>query len=69
MTESKTWWRSATIWGALASMLAHLLSFLGYQLAESETQWVAENAPALAGMIADMIAIGGRVRARKRLGR
>ena len=65
MQDRKPWYKSVTIWGVIASGMAHLASLFGLEFTDPQIQLIAEKGPAIAGIAADFIAAWGRTRASK----
>jgi hypothetical protein len=68
MEETKQWYRSKTVWGALIAILAALLPSMGMELDDSAQGQLADNLVSLAGAIGGLVAIYGRLTAERRLG-
>lgn len=67
MTETKKWYESSGIWGAVATVVVGALSALGYA-----TEGLAENVEAVitsaAAAVTGAIALRGRLKATKKIG-
>lgn len=68
MDETKQWYQSKTVWGALIAILASLLPAMGMELDDGTQGQLADNLVSLAGAIGGLVAIYGRLTAEKRLG-
>ena len=68
MDETKQWYLSKTVWGALIAILASLLPAMGVELDAGTQARLADNLVSLAGAIGGLVAIYGRLTAEKRLG-
>jgi hypothetical protein len=67
MDETKQWYQSKTVWGALIAIIASLLPAMGMELDGSVQGQLADNLVSLAGAIGGLVAIYGRLTAEKRL--
>jgi hypothetical protein len=68
MDETKQWYLSKTVWGALIAIIASLLPAMGMQLDADAQGQLADNLVSLAGAFGGLVAIYGRLTAEKRLG-
>jgi len=68
MNDSKQWYLSKTVWGALVAILASLLQVSGIDFDAAGQDQLADNLVALSGAIGGLIALYGRMSAEKRLG-
>jgi hypothetical protein len=68
MDETKQWYLSKTVWGALIAIVASLLSGMGLELGAGVQDRLADDLVSLAGAIGGLIAIYGRLTAEKRVG-
>lgn len=68
MDETKQWYLSKTVWGALIAIIASLLSGMGLELGAGAQDRLADDLVSLAGAIGGLIAIYGRLTAEKRVG-
>ena len=72
MAETKKWYLSKGVWGAILTLAGPLLASLGVDLDESTQSLVAEKAAALAGAVATVIggvlALWGRLSASTAIG-
>ena len=66
--ESKKWYQSVTIWGAVISTLGKAGAAFGYEMADADVQALAVGIPAVVSFVGDFIAIVGRLRASKTIG-
>jgi len=70
MKDTKGWYQSKTIWGAIISIVATLISILTHKTISPETQQVIVNqivniATAVAAIAGGIMAIVGRLKADK----
>ena len=68
MDETKQWYLSKTVWGALVAIAASLLRGMGLELGPDAQSQLADDFVSLAGAIGGLIAIYGRLTAEKRVG-
>ena len=68
MDETKQWYLSKTVWGALVAIAASLLQGMGLELGPDAQSQLADDFVSLAGAIGGLIAIYGRLTAEKRVG-
>ena len=68
MEETKQWYLSKTVWGALVAILASVLHAGGFELGSAAQNELADGIVALVGAIGGLLAIYGRLSADKRLG-
>lgn len=67
MDDTKAWYRSKTIWGALLAIFASLANIFGVEIAGAEQAALAEHVVALVAAAGGILAIIGRVGARRTL--
>jgi hypothetical protein len=68
MENSKQWYQSKTVWGALVAIVASLLHVSGMDLDAGGQQQLADSLVAISGAVGGLIALYGRLRADKKLG-
>jgi hypothetical protein len=68
MIDTKYWYQSKTVWGALIAILASVLQAGGFELDEGAQGEFAEGIVALMGAVGGLLALYGRLSADKRLG-
>lgn len=68
MDETKQWYLSKTVWGALIAIFASLVPAMGMELDAGTQGRLADDLVSLAGAIGGLIAIYGRLTADKRVG-
>lgn len=68
MNDTKQWYQSKTVWGALIAIAASLLQAGGVDLDVAGQDQLADNLVAISGAVGGLIAIYGRLKAEKRLG-
>lgn len=64
MDESKDWYRSKTIWGALLAVGASLVQFMGVEVSPGDQMVIADSAVSIAGAIGGLLAVYGRLTAK-----
>ena len=71
MEETKPWWQSKTIWGAIITIVALILSLFGVQIDEQTKQVLVNEfvaaATAIGGIVGAVLSIYGRIKAEKRI--
>ena len=67
MNETKEWWKSKTVWGALVSMGASLAALRGFELDGLSQDQLAGALAALASAVGAAVAILGRFQARSEI--
>lgn len=67
MGELKNWYMSKTVWGGLVAILASCANLLGLDIAPHEQSGLVDGLTALAAAAGGLVAIWGRISARKRL--
>jgi len=67
MSDMKEWYLSKTVWGGAVAILASFGGFVGLEIGPDEQSGLAEGLTALAAAAGGLIAIWGRISARKRL--
>lgn len=60
----KNWYRSKTVWGAIAVILASLMQLAGYEFGTAEQAELTDTLSGLAGTVGGLLALYGRVTAR-----
>jgi len=60
MNGTKQWWQSTGVWGAVGTIVAGLLAAFGYASAGVEAT-ISEIGLSLAGAVAGIIALRGRI--------
>jgi hypothetical protein len=61
MTDSKAWYQSKTVWGAVIAILASILHLCGYELGVLEQGQLVDGLVSLAGSIGALLALYGRI--------
>ncbi len=65
----KPWYQSRVIWGGIISILTPVAGLLGLEIAPDVASDIAALAAAAGGLVGGGLAIWGRVRATKSIGR
>lgn len=68
MFDSKQWYQSKTVWGALIAIMASLLQASGIDFDATGQEQAADSLVAISGAVGGLIALYGRMSADKRLG-
>ena len=66
--ETKQWYLSKTVWGALIAIVASLVPAMGMEFDAGTQAQLVDDLVSLAGAIGGLIAIYGRLTADKRVG-
>lgn len=69
MEENKAWWQSKTVWGGLVAVGASAAGLLGYTVDAGMQDQLAELFVLGATAIGGFIAIFGRIKATKKIGK
>ncbi|MGG7518523.1 hypothetical protein ACQ3G6_11610 [Allorhizobium undicola] len=67
MNETKPWYVSRTVWGALVAIAAAGLHMSGIDLAVADQAALSDQLVALAGAAGGLLALYGRLRAKKEI--
>lgn len=67
--DTKSWWQSTTIWAGLVTVISFVAGLFGYQIAEGDQQALITTISGAVGGVAGLIAIWGRVKASKTIGK
>lgn len=67
MGELKNWYTSKTVWGGVVAILASCSHLLGVEIAADDQGGLVDSLTALAAAAGGLVAIWGRISARKRL--
>ena len=67
MNDVKAWYRSRTVWGALIAILASLANAAGVEITTGDEGELADLVIAAVGTIGGLIALYGRIFARRRV--
>jgi 4-amino-4-deoxy-L-arabinose transferase-like glycosyltransferase len=69
MDETMSWWRSRTVWAGLVAVLASLLAGLRVTISPDTQAGLVDVLANLAAAVAGAVAVWGRIRAERRIGR
>lgn len=69
MEDFKGMFASKTVWGGIVALLAGVLGLLGYTVNAADQATLIEMATAVAASVGGVIAIYGRVKASKKIGK
>ncbi len=64
MTDTKRWYQSKTVWGAIVTLLALVAGSFGFKIGVSEQAALIELGPQLVAIAGAVVALFGRLRAR-----
>lgn len=67
--EAKKWWESKAVWGGIVAVLAGASGLFGITLGADEQAQVADAAMAIASAVGGLLAVYGRVKADKKVGK
>ena len=67
MNDVKAWYRSRTVWGALIAILASLANGAGVDVTTGDEAELADLVVAAVGVIGGLVALVGRISARRRV--
>jgi len=67
MDETKPWYLSKTVWGAVVTMVIGVLAVFGFGKLEGEQESVTELVMQLVTVIAGIVALIGRITAKTKL--
>lgn len=71
--ETKSWWQSKTIWGAIITVIAFIVQMLGWTTITPEEQaTLIDKLPTVATVVAELVGtiliIIGRIKAKQPIG-
>ena len=65
--DGKAWYRSRTVWGALVAILASLANAAGVEVTAGDEGELADLLVAAVGTLGGLVALYGRISARRRV--
>ena len=65
--ETKAWYRSRTVWGALVAILASLANAAGVEVTAGDEGELVDLLVAAVGTLGGFVALYGRISARRRV--
>lgn len=68
MTDTKPWWQSRTLWGAIVTLASAGLGLAGLDLGNADREALIELLTSLGAALGGVIAIAGRISAKSRIG-
>ncbi|MCY0094451.1 hypothetical protein [Hoeflea ulvae] len=68
MTDSKPWWQSKTLWGAIVTLGSAGLGLAGLDVSDADREALIELLTSLGAAIGGLMAIFGRITAKNRIG-
>jgi len=69
LPDTKRWTTSLTIWSVIVMLLPLIARILGYDLSQADASLLSDNVIVIAQAMAGLVAIYGRVRATKVIGK
>lgn len=69
MEETKSIWASRTVWGGIVALLAGIATLFGITLSEADQSILADALLGISSALGGILAIWGRIRATKRIGK
>lgn len=69
MEDVKNWWQSKAIWGGVISLVSLVAGFFGFTLGPEDQAALVGVAVTVVGGIGTVLAIVGRVTAKKAIGK
>jgi len=69
MYGNKSIWASTTVWGGIVALLAGIAAIFGVTISEADQSILAEALLGISSALGGIIAIWGRIRATKRIGK
>lgn len=69
MEDFKSIFSSKTVWGAIIAIIAGIVGIFGYSIGAEDQAQLAEIGVSVASMAGGLIAIFGRVKASKKIGK
>ena len=68
MQDTKAWWQSKAVWGALITLVAVIAQLFGVQIDPELQQQAVNQVTAIAAGIGGLLALYGRIKADKKIG-
>lgn len=69
MNDVKNWWQSKAIWGGIVTVLALALTAFGYGIGADDQAALTDYLVSIGGAVGGLLAIYGRVKASKKVGK
>lgn len=67
--DNKAWWQSKTVWGGLIALAAGILAAFGFTLSPEDQNTLVNIVVGITGAVGGLIAVVGRVKASKKVGK
>lgn len=67
MNDTKAWWQSKTLWGAIVTLGSAALGLAGLEIGEADREGLIELLSSLGAALGGIVAIVGRISARHRI--
>lgn len=68
MFDTKPWWQSKTLWGSIVTLGSAALGLAGLEIGEADREGLIELLSSLGAALGGIVAIVGRISARRRIG-
>ncbi len=68
MTDTKPWWQSKTLWGAIVTLGSTVLGLAGLDFGDVDSDTLIDVLTSLGAAIGGVLAIFGRITAKNRIG-
>ena len=68
MLETKPWWQSRTLWGAIVTLGSAALGLAGMEFGAGDREALIELLTSLGAAVGGLIAVAGRISAKHRIG-
>lgn len=69
MYDTKSIWASTTVWGGIVALLAGIAAIFGVTISEADQSILTEALLGISSALGGIIAIWGRIRATKQIGK
>lgn len=69
MTDEKKWYTSKGVWGGIVTVLALALTAFGYGIGADDQAALVDYLVSIGGAVGGLLAIYGRVKASKKVGK
>lgn len=69
MYNTKSIWASTTVWGGIVALLAGIAAIFGVTISEADQSILTEALLGISSALGGIIAIWGRIRATKQIGK
>ncbi len=69
MEENKSWWQSKTVWGGIIAFVAGIAGAFGIDIPGTEQAAISEAVYAVAVGVGSLLAVYGRLKANRKIGK